>query len=164
MEFAEHTWVILSLLAFGSLFGSLTTVPNLITMGLGYSRIVGLFSIVSAFFYVIFLPLLTSWFGLEGKGWAMVASTLPGLFLVGYELRNIFHFELLSYWNAALGIHLIPAVLVLLSYRWWNTSEVALSFVPGGVLLVMFCIYVGILVARGYIPIGQWGKELLKHR
>ena len=114
-EFAEHTWQILTLLAFGSLLGSLTTVPNLVTMGLGYSRIVGMFSIVSLGFYLVLIPLLTSWFGLMGNGWAIVVSTLPGLLLVGFELRRIFRVALMQYWNEALGIRLIPVVLLLSS-------------------------------------------------
>jgi O-antigen/teichoic acid export membrane protein len=162
-EFAEHTWQILTLLAFGSLLGSLTTVPNLVTMGLGYSRIVGMFSIVSLGFYLVLIPLLTSWFGLMGTGWAIVVSTLPGLLLVGFELRRIFRVALMQYWNEALGIHLIPVVLVALICHLWNNAGSVPSLIASGIAATVFCIYIGLLVVGGYIPIRQWGREFFKH-
>jgi len=162
-EFAEHTWIILTLLSFGSLLGSLTAVPNLVTMGLGYSRIVGMFSIASLGFYLVLTPLLTTWFGLVGTGWAMVISTLPGLLLVGFELRRIFRLSLVHYWNEVLGIHFIPVILVALICHPWNNAGPVPSLVSSGIAAVVFCIYVGMLVARGCIPIGQLGREFFKH-
>jgi O-antigen/teichoic acid export membrane protein len=158
-DFAEHTWLILTLLSFGSLFGSLTSVPNLITMGLGHTRIVGLFSIISLAFSMVFTPLLTASFGLIGTGWAIVLSSLPGLALVAFELRRVFFVKFLHYWRQVLGVHLIPVLLVGLICQPLNSSGHAVGLLSNGVAAAGFLIYCWLLVFRGYIPIGQWSRD-----
>jgi len=112
-EFAEKGWIVLRLLAISGLVGSLTTVPNLITIGLGYSRVIGFFSVITVLFYVVLLPLLTKLWGIEGTAWAMLGATIPGIALVIYETKKIIHFEMWSYLKNVIGFHIIPLAVSL---------------------------------------------------
>ena len=98
-----------------------------------------------------------------GTGWAIVVSTLPGLLLVGFELRRIFRVTLVQYWNETLRIHLIPVVLVALICHPWNNAGPVPSLVASGIVATVFCLYIGMLIAGGYIPIRQLGREFFRH-
>jgi O-antigen/teichoic acid export membrane protein len=110
-EFAENSWIILSLLSLASLVSTLTVVPNLLTMGLGYSRIIGLFSILTLIVYTILLPIFTKWGGVNGTAIAMLLATIPGIFLVAYETKKIFRMRRLDYMVKTMSFHLFPIVI-----------------------------------------------------
>jgi len=107
-EFAEKGWLVLSLLAISSLIGSLTTVPNLITMGLGYSKVIGIFSIFTVAFYIVLLPSFTKFWGIEGTAVAMLGATIPGITLVGYVCSKIIHVKMWHYAKNVISFHVIP--------------------------------------------------------
>ncbi len=158
--FADHTWGILTLLAFGSLLGSFTAVPNLVAMGLGHSRIVGLFSAGSLGFYLVLLPLLTAKFGLVGTGWAITISTIPGLLLVCYELRKIFKIGIVLYFKNVIAVHLPIAICVAGVCSYWNNNSSGPSLFLVMVMVIAFGIYEGVLIAYGYFPVRQWATVL----
>jgi O-antigen/teichoic acid export membrane protein len=160
-EFARQAWLVLALLAFSSLLGSLTTVPNLVSMGLGYARVVGLFSVLTIVVYVVFLPSLTGLYGLSGTCWAMVAASVPGLYSIVYEARNIVKLEVGTYIKKGLAVHAIPIVFVL--------SMVGVEMIAGAkrgnILSIIGCCvllaYFAWMVRSGHLPVRQWLKDLI---
>ena len=112
-SFSDAGWVILSLLAMLSLLSSLSVVPNLITMGLGFSRVIGHFSLLILVFYVVLIPLFTSQWGIRGSVWGLLIAIIPGLSLVVYEIKNIFRLRLGFYLRQVLGFHSIFVIAAL---------------------------------------------------
>ncbi len=110
-EFAEKSWAVLSLLSIAGLVSSLTVVPNLLTMGLGHSRIIGLYSILNLLFYIVLLPPLTNWGGINGTAIAMLLATIPGIFLVAYETKKIFIMSRLNYLIKTMSLHILPVLI-----------------------------------------------------
>ncbi len=118
--FADQAAPVLSLLGLVSLLGSLTMIPNLITMGLGFAKVISIFSLLILVFFIVFVPLGLMFFGVYGAGWAVLFSIVPGLILVVYEVKKIF---VLHFWHYAwevLGFHLLPILLALTYLIFWR--------------------------------------------
>ncbi|MBX2989875.1 MAG: flippase [Bacteroidetes bacterium] len=113
-EFADKATTVLRIISLASLIGSLTTVPNMMTLGLGHSRIIAYFSIATLISYLISLPLLTWLFGVNGTAWAMLLSSFPGVVLILFEAKRIFKVEPHKYARSVLGFHVIPFVLAII--------------------------------------------------
>jgi len=146
------------LLAFTASLGSLSTIPNLFTMGLGYAKIVALFSIFTIAFYLLTVPVLTNLGGVTGTAWAMLISSMPGLALVIYELKNIFQINLWQYIKVVVRPHLIflfISVVVILIFR-------KTPLQPGvwtlALLPLLVCLYFGLMVLAGQIPLKKFLK------
>jgi len=157
-NFAEETWFVLSVLAFTASFGSLTTVPNLFTMGLGYAKIIAYFSIFTIIFYILTIPTLTYLVGVTGTAWAMLISSIPGLALVIYELKNIFRINLWQYIQVVIKPHLIflciSAVVILVFRKTSLQPDVwTLALFP-----LLVCFYFGLMVLAGQIPLNKFFK------
>lgn len=118
--FADRAAPILSLLGLMSMLGSLTTIPNLITMGLGFARVIGVFSVLTLVFYLVFVPLGLMIFGIYGAGWAVLLSSVPGLLLVVYEVKKIFVLPFWHYAREVLSFHLLPILLTLAYLVFWR--------------------------------------------
>jgi O-antigen/teichoic acid export membrane protein len=159
-EFARQGWEILALLAFSALLGSLTTVPNLVSMGLGYARVVGLFSVLTIGMYVVLLPILTGSYGPLGTCWAMVSATIPGLFLVLYETKKLLRLSIGRYLRNALALHLVPiaAALVFVLSGWSAAIGSSVFGLLGSIGVVG--LYVLFLMTCGYLPVEHWLKEI----
>lgn len=112
--FAESGWLILVLLGWSTLIAASSTLPNLIALGLGYSRLIGIFSIFSILFYAVLLPLFTRRWGVPGTAWAMLISTLPGIVLVVCIAWRILGADALAFFKHVFGFHLIPCLLALI--------------------------------------------------
>jgi O-antigen/teichoic acid export membrane protein len=118
--FADRAAPILSLLGLMSMLGSLTTIPNLITMGLGFARVIGVFSLLTLVFYLVFVPLGLMAFGVYGGSWAVLLSVVPGLLLVMYEVKKFFTLPFWHYVREVLGFHLLPILLTLAYLIFWR--------------------------------------------
>jgi O-antigen/teichoic acid export membrane protein len=150
--FADGGWLVLSLLAMMSLLGSLSAVPNLITMGLGFSRIVGKFSLLTLAFYVGLLPIFTRQWGIEGSAWGLLVSVIPGLALVAYEVKKIIGLKIGRYVRQVFGFHLgfvIAAVAGVALFRLPLLSLPALT----GAAVVFLGSYFGLLSLFHRAPI-----------
>jgi O-antigen/teichoic acid export membrane protein len=112
-DLADKGSTLLTLLALSGLVGSLTTVPNMIVMGLGHSKVIGLFSVLTVVVYIVSLPILTRNVGLTGTGYAMILATIPGIVLVGFQLKKILLIDIRSYLRQVFGFHVFPAVIVI---------------------------------------------------
>jgi O-antigen/teichoic acid export membrane protein len=154
-EFAEEGWAMLGLLSLASLCGALTTVPNLVTMGLGYSRVIGAYSLLNVLMYAICLPLFTDRWGVEGTAWAMLLVALPSFGLIAYQTKYLIHLPLRKYLHDVLYFHVIPLIvsvwLGLLIAKVVYTSAIVASLVP-----VIYCgIYFGLMMVVGVIPLQE---------
>lgn len=159
-EFAQRGSGVLGLLALASLIGSLTVVPNLVTMGLGHSRVIGLYSILNIVMYAIFLPLFTDKWGLLGTAWAMLLVTMPSFGLIVYQARRIVQVPLQTYLRMVINFHLIPliisVILGLLISRFVFPSAILASLVP-----IIYCaLYFGIMMVVGIIPLQELQERI----
>lgn len=154
-EFARESWVILSFLSLGSLIASLTSVPNLITMGLGYTRIIGFFSLGAIACYVALLPPLTGLMGIAGTGAAILVSTAPGIALVRYECKRIFNIRFSGYVRETMGAHWIPVLLISLLFLLPVVRSGGSSLLLLGIALLIGGGYIGYLVIVNQIPLAR---------
>jgi len=159
-EFAEKGWFVLRLLAFSSLIGSLTTVPNLITMGLGYSKVIGIFSVMTVVFYIILLPPFTKLWGIEGTAWAMLGATIPGIALVIYETTKIIHLRISHYARNVFGFHILPVAASLffatLVPNFGFHSTIWMSILS----VLLLALYFGLMVVLKWIPLASLVERL----
>jgi hypothetical protein len=95
-------------------------IPNLITMGLGFARVISVFSLLILVFFLVFVPLGLMIFGFYGAGWAVLLSIVPGLVLVVYEVKKIFALRFWHYAREVLGFHLLPFLLTLAYFTFWR--------------------------------------------
>lgn len=160
-EFAEKGWLVLSLLAISSLIGSLTTVPNLITMGLGYSKVIGIFSIFTVVFYIVLLPLFTKFWGIEGTAWAMLGATIPGLTLVVYETEKIMNLRIWRYLKYVMGFHFVPLVVSFLLINLFQSIPLDSMFWMLALSLLFLCTYFCLMVCCGWMPLRKLIDQLM---
>lgn len=159
-EFATQDWIVLGLLSLASLLGSLSTVPNLIVMGLGYSRIIGIYSLLNILMYVICLPLFTSLWGIEGTAWAMLVVALPSIGLISYEAKRIIYIPVRTYINSVIKFHLIPffisGLLGLVIAKFDYTISVVAVLIP-----IIYCLsYFVFLTLIGVIPYRDFVRQI----
>ena len=157
-NFAEETWFVLSVLAFTASLGSISTIPNLFTMGLGYAKIITYFSIFTIVFYTITVPVFTHLVGVTGTAWAMLISSMPGLALVVYVLKNIFWINLWQYIQVVIKPHLIflfISMVVIFAFRktFLQPHIWTLALLP-----LFMGLYFSLMVLAGQIPL----KKILK--
>lgn len=110
-EFPQEAATVLQILSLAGLLGSLTTVPNTIIMGLGFARLVAMFSLFTILLYVVFLPWFTLKWGVQGTAWAILMASIPGLVLISYETRVIMKLSVLYYLKRTLGFHVVPLAI-----------------------------------------------------
>ena len=144
--FADRAAPILSLLALVSMLGSLTIIPNLMTMGLGHSRIVGIFSLLILVCYLVFIPLGLIAFGVYGASWAILLANVPGVLLVVYEVKKIFTLSFRQYIREVMGFHLLP-ILLTLTYLvflkdWLPYADIRLLAFPALYLALYFSLQI----------------------
>jgi O-antigen/teichoic acid export membrane protein len=162
-EFAEKSWMVLSILSLVGLINTLSTVPNLLAMGLGHSRIIGLFSVITLLFYIILLPPLTQWAGVTGTAAAMLAATFPGILLIIYLTRKIFNMKLMDYLIKTMRFHLLP---VLASFVIWLSIRNASypSKIKSLIFPILFIVcYFCIMALVNWLPINGMIKRI-QHR
>jgi O-antigen/teichoic acid export membrane protein len=158
---AQEAWPVLSLLSLSTLLGSLSTVPNLISMGLGYTKPIGLFSVASVAFYAVLLPVCTRQWGVEGTAWGMLGALAPGLVLVVFETEKIIGLRMGKYLGDVLAFHIIPILMAFLLMGWIRTA----ADVPASWMVVLalgsLCAYFGVMAASGWIPWRRLAGQLL---
>ena len=127
-HFAEKSWLILSIISGTGLLGSLTTVPNQIAIGLGYTKVKSFFSIIAVILYLIFLPLLTPKLGVTGAVLSVLLATgLPGFAFTIYTTEKIINISLARYLENTFIVHIIPTVISISVFQiiaklpttWW---------------------------------------------
>lgn len=112
-EFAGKSWMILSIITLSATFGSFSTIPNLVLLGLGNSRLVGFFSGINIILYLIFLPLLTKNFGVIGAAIALLITSVIVIGLILAKTTKAIGLELTDFLNKVYKIHILPIIVLL---------------------------------------------------
>ena len=158
-EFAQKGWVVLGILSFSSILGSITTVPNLITMGLGESKLISTFSIFTVLAYALFMPIMTKQWGIEGAACAILFAQIPGIFLIIYEIRHVFKLSVIKSLWQILAFHFVPLIVsiwLIVTFRSMLSLNVLYVWTGFGVFVSLY--FVGMLLLNG-LPI----QEVLSH-
>jgi len=109
-DFAMKSWIMLSIISISSLIASATTVPNLVILGMGNSKLIAVFSIVSIGLYVLFLPWFTSSFGLVGCAVALLINSAVSIGIVFKYCLRYLHISFSSFFRSTYNIHLLPVI------------------------------------------------------
>ena len=143
--FAEKTWILLSIISISSLIGSLSAVPNLVILGMGNSKLIAFFSCISIFLYIIFIPFLTSNFGLIGCGVGLLLTTFITIFFVLYRTLKFIKVPPLIYLKFVYSKHAIPATIFISVTLLLNNFLVINNIyllIFGLFLLSIYCAYI----------------------
>lgn len=154
--FAEETWLILAMLASVSSIGALSTVPTHVAIGLGYTKLRSIFSVITVVLYVLLLPLLTDVWQIYGViASVFFASTVPGIVFVLYFSEKILDIPLFYYLRRVVGFHLVPITLtvIFLSTGVGGILPASLFSITAAVLTAG--IYFGGMISLGWLPIAS---------
>jgi len=158
-DFAEMDWFVLSLLSLVTLFGSLSTVPNLITIGLGYARVIGAFSVLTLISYIILVPLFIKLWGIAGAAWGMLGSLAPGLALLIYETERIMGLRIWSYARSIMRFHLLPLVASFISICYFRRIAASATMWTLALVPLLMLVYFFLMVRFGWIPLRKFAKQ-----
>ena len=129
-------------------------------MGLGYSRIIGLYSVINLLTYVVLLPPFNQMGGVNGTAFAMLLAAVPGILLVIYLTKQIFHLGMLQNLKKTMSIHILPiaasiGIAFVLPNSYISTGRNALLF-P---LTFLIC-YFGFMALFNWLPVGGFISRL----
>jgi O-antigen/teichoic acid export membrane protein len=151
---------VLSLLALASLVGALTTVPNLVTMGLGHAKVIGIFSIATVVFYIVLLPSFTKIWGITGTAWAMVGASAPGIALVGYQAAKLIGVDIWRYLRKVIGFHaaaILAMPLLSATMRKAPVDSLAWTLVPPA---LFSGVYFLVMLGTGHTSVAKLARQL----
>jgi len=152
-EFAQKTWIVLSITAFSSFIGGLSAIPNLITLGQGNSKLIGSFSILTITLYLIFLPLFTKLFGILGTSIALLIASTTVIYYVIFKTTQYTFIRVKDFFNVVLEPHLNAFVLAVLLFPIVVISknqQPIIILMVGGTLMIFHYVY---LMKKEIIPI-----------
>ena len=108
-NFAADNWIILSIIGGTALLSYLSTVPSNMAIGLGYTKVKCIFSLVEIVLFLALLPLFTIKWGILGAVTSIfVAYNLPDLTFIAYTTGKIIRLSIKKYIIDVLGIHILP--------------------------------------------------------
>ena len=136
-DFLLEVGFVLNIIALSTILGSSTTVPNLMTMGCGYSKIIGTFSIITVIICTISLPLFTKLWGIEGTAVAMLIARIPGCLMIIYVCKYVFHLSIKDYIKKVFGFHFYPFLIAIMLFI---CIENFLMDFPSYVFLIFACL------------------------
>lgn len=161
-EFAQQTWLVLSVISFSSFIGGLSAIPNLIILGQGNSKLIGVFSLLTIILYIIFLPILTKLFGIIGASFALLITTMGLIYYVIYKTTKYTYIKVREYYNFVLkphsGIFLIAIFLFPIVILVKNQQTITILAV-GIILMSMHYLY---LFKTKIIPLENIYNKLLQ--
>jgi len=115
-DFAEKTWLVLSIISFSGFIGSFSAIPNLIVLGQGNSKLIGIFSFLTIVLYVIFLPLLTKYFGIIGTSFALLIATSGVIYYVILRTSQFMHILIKDYFLTVLKPHIFVFFIAIILF------------------------------------------------
>ena len=111
-EFAEQSWIILSALSISVLFGSLTTAPHSIALGMGLTKEKSLYSVISLILYAVSIPLLIPKLGVIGVVLVgFISGVMPGWAFIFIVLLDILDLSKLEFLRRVFSFHAIPLLI-----------------------------------------------------
>lgn len=161
-EFAQQTWLVLSVISFTSFIGGLSAIPNLIILGQGNSKLIGVFSILTIILYIIFLPILTKLFAIIGSSFALLITTLGIIYYVIYKTTKVTHIKIKEYYDVVLkphsGIFLI-AIFIFSIVILIKSQQTIMMLAIGTILMSLHYLY---LFKTKIIPLENIYNKLLQ--
>jgi O-antigen/teichoic acid export membrane protein len=149
-EFADQSWLILSLLSISSLVGSFSTIPNQVVLGVGNSRLLGYFSMMALLFYSILLPLLGKLFLLTGVAVGLLITALFLIVIVLTKTTSYLGVSLSNYINEVFAPHFWLAIVFTgLSYTIVNIEVLPVSWMLLSGICLMILYYTFLYFDRG---------------
>jgi O-antigen/teichoic acid export membrane protein len=112
--FAKSAWFILSITCISATIGSFTTIPNQVIIGIGNSKLLGHFSIITLILYLILLPLLTKYYLLEGAAFGLLITSSLLVFYVIIKVLKQLQTSVPNYFKLVFATHLIPLFVYVL--------------------------------------------------
>ncbi len=147
-DFSENAWMVLSILSFSSMIGSTSVIPNLIIMGMGNSRLIGLFSIISIILYIILFPIFVKLWSVIGIAFAMLVVSLSLISFVLHKTTTFLELDTKYYIEKVFKIHSFPILfsICLFFFQYFeclNIDSVILILFIGFILLLSYYIFLG---------------------
>ena len=161
-EFALQSWMVLSVIAVSSFIGSFSAIPNLIILGQGNSKLIGLFSLMNIVSYLIFIPLLTEMFGIIGTAYSLLITSGIVIIYVLYKTTQYTEITLSEYYVAVIKPHLVIfllVVVILFPTLLFIQNQNVILLTGGGVLLMS--LHYIFLIKRNIIPYKNLFKKLI---
>jgi O-antigen/teichoic acid export membrane protein len=153
-EIAEKSWLVLSLIGLSSFIGSFSAIPNLIILGLGNSRLIGVFSIIAIIFYSIFTPLFTYIWGIEGTAVALLLTSISLISYVIFKTTHFLNIKIYDYLIQTVYPHAfyILFAFILFSFNFFLDVNYLIWLIIGLILLI---IHYAILLISNYSSLLQ---------
>jgi len=161
-DFAEKSWIVLSVLAMGSFIGSLSAIPNIIIMGIGNSRLVGHFALISLVFYVMLVPPFTSFYGILGTSIALLINSSIMILYVIYKTSLFLKVSRTEFLKTVITPHAYSLIILCLLFYFCYflfPVSISLAFVIGIAYFVLCSSY---LVYTEVIPLKILFSPFLK--
>jgi O-antigen/teichoic acid export membrane protein len=140
-DFAENSWMVLSILSISSTIGGFSAVPNLIILGMGNSKLIGIFSMITVVLYIVFLPLFTKYFGINGASCSLLLTSLIVISYVIMKTNEYVEVKFSEYWNTVFSVHILPAFLFLLTgfiVLFASDTHYLVALLIGGALVLSY--------------------------
>jgi len=161
-EFAEKSWIILCILSLGALIGSLSAIPNTIIMGLGNSKLVGIFALITLVLYTVLVPPFTKMFGILGTSIALLLNSSLVIFFVIHRTTKYLGVHKGKYLKEVVAPHIYHFIaLSILFYICYFLLKfnIFLIFMVGSAYLSITIIY---LINKDIIPFKIILKTIFK--
>ncbi len=152
VAFARQAWLVLSVISFSAFIGGMSTIPNLIILGQGNSKLIGVFSFLTIVLYIIFLPILTKLFGIIGTSFALLITNLAVIYYVIFKTTEYNHIKIKEYYNVVLKPHVVVFLMAILLYPFAiliKNQQSIMTLSVGAILMILHYIY---LIKRKIIP------------
>jgi O-antigen/teichoic acid export membrane protein len=162
-EFAKNSWVVLTIISFSSFIGGLSAIPNLIILGRGNSKLIGLFSILTIILYIISLPLLTKFFGIIGTAIALLITSCGVIYYVIIKTTEYTKINKSEFLNFVLRPHLNFFILgaLLLPVVVINGNQKPIVVFTFGIILML--LHYLFLMRKELIPIKNIYPKLFQN-
>jgi O-antigen/teichoic acid export membrane protein len=161
-EFAGDTWLVLSVISFSSLIGSLSSIPNLIILGLGNSKLLGIFSLITIVLYIIFIPILTKLFGINGTAVALLLTSAGVIYYVIIKTTEFIHIKIKEYYRVVLKPHvgiLFIAIVLFPIVMMMKSQHIIITISIGAGIMFLHYLY---LIKLKIIPFGNIYNKLFQ--
>jgi O-antigen/teichoic acid export membrane protein len=112
-DFAEKSWLVLSIITLSSLIGGFTAIPYNTLLGLGKSKTIFSFSIMNVISYTVLLPLLTKTYGVYGAALALLLTSTTVIGFVWYKTTRAIEIGVRDYLSFVYRIHVIPILGII---------------------------------------------------
>lgn len=152
-EIANESWLVLSIITFSSLIGSYSAIPNLVILGLGHSRLIGVFSVMTIILYAVFLPAMTKWFGLIGTSFAMLITSMAVISYVIMKTTKYVKVSISEYLGASVYPHILSLLFSFAIFSLNFIIDFSNSYYLFGIGVLLAGLHYFYLIKRKYIPL-----------